>query len=245
MLRGIATATAQLLAQSKRIDILAANLAEVDTPGYRADQMTEQTFAQLLLDRIDQTQSSVGTLQIGPVISRPTVDLSAGPVDQTNRALDVAITGDGFFVVQGPDGPRYTRRGAFSQDSAGRLVSVDGWPVLGHQGPIAGPGPLKIDPDGLVLSNGRPIDRLQVVTFPSGTEFARAGGTCLVPPPGTVGQQVALPVLLPGYLEGSNMDLTTTVTDLISASRSYQAAQRALMTQDNALGRLISEIDQR
>lgn len=245
MLRGIATATAQLLAQSKRIDILAANLAEVDTPGYRADRMTEQTFAELLLDRIDRAQSSVGTLEIGPVLSRPTVDLSAGPVEQTNRALDVALTGDGFFVVQAPDGLRYTRRGAFSQDAAGRLVSLEGWPVLGQQGPIAGPGPLKIGPDGQVLADGRPIGRLQIVTFPAGTEFARVGGTYLAPPAGTAVQQVASPSLLPGYLEGSNVDLTTTMTDLIAASRSYEAAQRALVTQDDALGRLISEIDQR
>jgi flagellar basal-body rod protein FlgF len=244
MLRGIATATAQLLAQSTRIDVLAANLAAVDTPGYRADRMTEQTFAALLLNRIDQSHNAVGTLEIGPVNSRPTVDLSAGPVEQTNRALDVAITGDGFFVVQAPDGVRYTRRGTFSQDSTGRLVSLEGWPVLGQQGPIAGPGPLQITPDGQVISRGRPIGRLRIVGFPRGTEFTRAGGTYLVPPPGTAGQQVASPGLLPGYLEGSNVDLTTTMTDLISASRSYEAAQRALTTQDNALGRLISAIDQ-
>src|SRR5579875_2467856 len=70
MLRGVATATSELLAQSKRLETLAANLADADTPGYRADRLDEQTFSSILLDRIDQGSTQVGPIELGPVMSR-------------------------------------------------------------------------------------------------------------------------------------------------------------------------------
>ena len=241
MLRGIAIATSELLAQSQRLDTIASNLAEVDTPGYRADRMTEQTFRQLYLDRIDQGATAVGPLELGPVMSRPDIDLTPGPVEETGRPLDVALTGQGFFVVQTPNGERYTRRGAFHQDAAGRLVSLEGWPVLGQNGPISASGPLSIGPSGQVLSGSQVVGRLRVVGFPAGTQFTREAGTYLAAEQGGTAQPLPNAGLLPGHLEGSNVDLTTTMTDLIAASRLYQAAQRALSTQDQALGRLIEQ----
>lgn len=245
MLRGVAIATCQLVAQNLRLEALAANLAEVDTPGYRQDRLAEQTFSQLLLDRIGAGETPVGALEIGSVMSRPTVDLRPGPIDSTERPLDVAIAGDGFFVVQAPDGLRYTRRGAFRLDGQGQLTSLEGWPVLGQNGPLRGTGPVSILPTGEVTSGNQTIGRLQIVTFPPGTAFDRRSGTYLVPAGGAVGQRVANPDLLPGHLEGSNVDLTTTMTDVIAATRSYQAAQKALVTEDDALGRLIDQVNAR
>ena len=244
LLRGIYIATAQLRAQSFRLETLAANLTQVETPGYRQDRLTEQTFARLLLDRIDQGEETVGPLELGPIFSRPTIDLSAGPVEATDRPLDVAILGPGFFVVQSPAGPRYTRRGTFRQDETGRLVSLEGWPVLGQNGPIAAAGPLRIMSTGQVLANDQPVGQLQVVTFAEGTTFTRHGGTYLTPEGGAP-RPVAAPQLLPGHVEGSNVDLTTTMTDLIAAARSYQAAQRALLAHDAILARLIQQAGER
>lgn len=243
MLRGVATATSELLAQSKRLETLAANLADADTPGYRADRLDEQTFSNILLDRIDQGSTQVGPIELGPVMSRPSVDLATGPIEQTGRALDVALTGPGFFVVQSPSGLQYTRRGAFQQDASGRLVSLEGWPVLGQNGPIAGAGPLRITDTGQVMSGQQVVGQLQVVGFPTGTTFDRRAGTYLVPTGGGAAQPIANAPLLAGHLEGSNVDLTTTVTDMMAASRSYQAAQKALTTQDAALGTLIQQVN--
>jgi len=245
MLRGVAVATSQLLAQSKRLETLAANLAEVDTPGYRQDQISEQTFSELLVERISRDPAVVGPLGLGSVMSRPNVDLSAGPIDPTDRPLDVALTGPGFFAVQAPDGLRYTRRGAFQQDGNGQLTSLEGWPVLGVAGPIRGKDKLSILPTGEVRSGDQVVGRLRIVDFPKGTEFDRPGGTYLVPTAGSVGQTEANSELLVGHLEGSNVDLTSTMTGVIAATRSYQAAQKALVTEDNALDRLIQEVNQR
>jgi flagellar basal-body rod protein FlgF len=245
MLRGVAIATSQLVAQNLRLETLAANLADVDTPGYRQDRIEEQAFSRLLLDRIGAGEATIGGLDIASVMSRPTVDLTPGPIDATDRPLDVAITGDGFFVVQAPDGLRYTRRGAFRLDGQGQLTSLEGWPVLGQTGPLRAAGPVSILPTGEVTAGGQVLGRLQIVTFPPGTAFDRRDGTYLVPAGGAAGQVVANPRLLPGHLEGSNVDLATTMTDVIAATRSYQAAQKALVTEDDALGRLIDQVNAR
>ncbi len=245
MLRGVATAASQLIAQGMRLKSLAGNMAEVDTPGFRQDRTSEQSFASLLLSRLDQQDGAVGRIELGPVMSRPDIDLSSGPMDQTGRPLDAAITGSGFYTVQAPDGPRFTRRGAFHQDGSGKLVTVEGWPVLGVGGPITGAGPLSISSGGQVSSNGRAVGQLRIATFPAGTKFERREGTYLVPSDGASATDVQAPQLLPGYLEGSNVDLTSTMTDMLEATRSYQAAQKALMTQDGALSKLINEVNTR
>lgn len=244
MLRGVAISTSELQAQSLRLQTLAANLANVDTPGYRQDQVVSQTFEQLLLDRLGKDAETVGSLELATVLSRPTIDLTPGPVESTGRALDVALTGPGFFVVQAPDGLRYTRHGAFRQDAEGRLVSIEGWPVLGQNGPIAAQDPLRIDSSGRVLADDQAVGQLQVVTFAPETVLARRDGTYLVPEEDGAGTPVAEPEILAGYIEGSNVDLTTTMTELMAATRAYQAAQRALLAHDETLTRLIQQAGQ-
>jgi flagellar basal-body rod protein FlgG len=242
MLRGVATATSQLIAQGLRLKALAANLANVDSPGYRQDQLTEQSFDDIFLARLDQVSQQVGTLSLGTEMSAPIVDLSQGPLESTGRGLDLAISGPGLFAVQSPGGVEYTRRGAFHQDASGRLVSLEGWSVLGQRGPIAANGPLSVTSTGDVVAGGRIIDRLQIANLPAGAALSRRDGTYVVPeatdtPVGTV----ATPQVMAGYLEGSNVDLTSTMTDLLAATRSYQAAQQALTSQDTALSHLIDE----
>lgn len=244
MLRGIGIATSQIVAQSQRLKALGANLANADTPGYVQDRVSQQSFEGLYLDRIDGGQSPVGPIDLGPVLTRPEVDLSAGPTEPTGRPLDVAISGTGFFAVQAPDGVRYTRRGAFHQDAQGRLVSSEGWPVQGEKGPVAAKGPLEIADTGDVISNGAVVGRLKVVAFAAGAALDRRDGTYVVPT-GKAPTPVQSPQLVSGYLEGSNVDLTTTMTDVIAATRSYQLAQRALVTEDTASQRLIEDVNGR
>ena len=241
MLRGVALATSQLITQGQRLKDLAANLANVDTPGYLQDQTAEETFKRMLLDRLSQGSAGIGGLDLGPVLGKTQIDLSSGPIEQTNRNLDVAIEGTGFFAVQAPDGVRYTRRGSFQQDATGRLVSLEGWPVLGITGPITANGPTTISASGQVLVNGKTVGQLRIDTFPVGTQFDRREGTYLVARGATPVASSAL--VRPGYLEGSNVDLTTTMSAVLAATRSYQAAQRALVTQSDEVGRLIDDVN--
>lgn len=238
MLRGIGIGASQLATEAQRLKSIGANLANSDTPGYCQDVVGQQAFDSIYLSRLDAQSSGVGGVDLATVPSRPTVDLTSGPIEATQRPLDVAISGSGFFAVQAPDGVRYTRRGSFHQDAQGRLVSLEGWPVLGQNGPITAAGPLQIGPSGDVSSGGQVVGRLQVVQFGPGAALDRLPGTYLVPTSGAP-SAVATPDLMPGYLEGSNVDLTTSMTDLVAATRSYQFTQRAIVTEDGALEKLI------
>ncbi|HEY8475927.1 MAG TPA: flagellar hook-basal body protein [Chloroflexota bacterium] len=243
MLRGIYTAAAGMLTQAVRLSTLGNNLSNVETPGYRQDIVEERTFEELLLARIAEGSIEIGPLGLGSVPLRPEIDLSPGPIEATGRALDLALVGDGFFVVQGPDGPLYTRNGAFFQDANGRLVTLQGWPVLGQEGVLQSDAPMTVGPDGVVRAGENVVGQLQVVTFPEETRFQKIEGQYLVPEEG-LPAPVAAPRLQPGHLEGSNVNLTSTMTDLLTAARSYQMAQRALTTHDEALGRLLQETSQ-
>jgi len=249
MLRGIGIGDAQLAAQGVRLEMLASNLAQVDTPGYCQDQMSEKTFSDVLLNRIDsgidQNHSAVGPLSLGETMSQPSIDLSPGPIESTGRPLDVAVAGGGFFVVQAPDGLRYTRRGAFHQNGQGQLVSLEGWPVLGQKGPMSGSTPLSISQSGQVSSGTQVIDQLRVVTFPNNAALVRKDGTYLVPANTAVPQAVTTPNILTGTLEGSNVDLSSMITNMMAAARSYQVAERAVSSEDNALGQLIDQVNVR
>jgi flagellar basal-body rod protein FlgG len=238
VLRGIGIGASQLAVQSERLKSISSNLANADTPGYAQDQVAQQGFDEILLSRLDAGRSRVGGMDLATVPARPTIDLQSGPIEATERPLDVAISGSGFFAVQSPSGVQYTRRGAFHQDAQGQLVSLEGWPVLGQKGPITAAGPMRISPSGDVVANGQAVDRLQVVQFAPSVAFDRQAGTYLVPTAGAPAA-VASPHVMSGYLEGSNVDLTSAMTDLVAATRSYQVAQRAIVTQDNALQTLI------
>lgn len=238
MLRGIGISASQLAVGAQRLKILGANLSNVDTPGYVQDLAAQQSFDELYLNRLDAGSAPVGALDLASVPTRPGVDLATGPIEQTDRPLDLAITGPGFFSVQSPDGVLYTRRGTFRQDLQGRLVSLEGWPVLGQRGPITATGPLAVSPNGTVSSNGQAVDQLRVVTFGAGVALDHRAGTYVAPSDGAP-TIAANPDVMSGALEGSNVDVTATMTDILAATRSYQLAQRAIVTQDTALQKLI------
>ncbi|HUX87369.1 MAG TPA: flagellar hook-basal body protein [Chloroflexota bacterium] len=243
MLRGVGIGASQLASEDVRLQMLSNNLAQVDTPGYCQDQSSEKTFADMLMRRIAQNQTPIGSVDLSAAMGQPSIDLAAGPLDPTGRPLDLAAPDGGFFAVQAPDGVRYTRRGSFHQNGQGQLVSLEGWPVLGQNGPIAGPGPLAIGPTGQVISGGKSIGTLRVVNFPNNATLVRKDDTYLVPAAGTAAQTVNAPNVVTGSLIGSNVDLATSITDLMAASRSYQVAEQAVNTEDGALSQLIDQVN--
>jgi len=243
MLRGVGIGASQLAAEDVRLQMLSNNLAQVDTPGYCQDQSSEKTFADMLMSRIGRNQTTIGPVDLSAAMGQPSIDLAPGPIDPTGRPLDLAASDGGFFAVQAPDGVRYTRRGSFHQDGQGRLVSLEGWPVLGQNGPIAGAGPLAISPTGQVSSGGKTIDTLRIVNFPNNATLIRKDDTYLVPAAGTTVQAVNSPNVLTGSLAGSNVDLSTSITNLMAAARSYQVAEQAVNTEDGALSQLIDQVN--
>ena len=132
MVPGLYSAATALNAASQNQDAIAGNLANVSVPGYRRQGLAFQSVA----DTLDRAGMG-GAL--GTQVSKPFTVFKSGPLQHTGNRLDLAVKGDGFFVLQGPDGPLYTRAGVFSMNARGELVSASGYPVASSNGTIVIP----------------------------------------------------------------------------------------------------------
>ena len=146
---GMYSALSGNVAAMKRMDIISNNLANVNTPGFKKDKMS---FEGMLASATTPPVVPPSTTA-DPILQKDNVyvDYAAGTVAQTGNPFDMAIDGDGFFVVNTPDGPAYTRQGNFRLSADGTLVTSDGFPVQGQSGPIRISGSkVEIDAKGVV-----------------------------------------------------------------------------------------------
>jgi len=237
MIRGLYVAAEGMAARQKAQDVLATNLANVNTTGFKADRPVFETALQRTLYRVEGTRlTPIGTLSAGTLLTTTYTDLQPGPLMRTGNPLDVAIEGEGYFAVQTPAGIRYTRNGAFSLDAQGTLVTREGFPVMGSRGVIRIPrhATLAIGEDGSLRIDGKVVDRLQIV---QGTMRKDADGWL-------VGNAtpVATPRLVTGMLEGSNVNIVREMVDMIAYLRAYETHQKAVHAQDETLARAINEM---
>jgi flagellar basal-body rod protein FlgF len=214
----------------RRMDVAANNLANINTTGFKADA--------LVLAEVDDTQARADSDPSDVRFVRDVGllrDMRQGPIAMTGNPMDVAIEGDGFFMVQGPNGPLYTRDGAFSLAGDGRLVTTDGRSVLNSGG-----SPIVFDPqgespsigrDGAIRVAGVEAGRIGVVSFTSPGALQKVGenlwdaqGQAQTPFEGVVVQ---------GALEGSNVRAVIELTRLIEISRAYQSAAKIVSGADD------------
>src|SRR6185369_563069 len=150
---GMYSALSGNIAAMKRMEIISNNLANVNTPGFKKDKML---FESMLAGASNPPAVPQGSTA-DPILQKDNVyiDYEAGTVAQTGNPLDLAIEGDGFFVVNTPEGPAYTRQGNFRVAADGTLVTVDGFPVMGQGGAIRVQGSkVEVDPKGVVTVDG-------------------------------------------------------------------------------------------
>jgi flagellar basal-body rod protein FlgF len=225
----------------RRLDVAANNLANVNTSGFKADA--------LVLEEVDDTGASEDVDPTSVRFVRDvglTRDMGQGEIASTGNPLDVAIEGSGFFMVQGPSGPLYTRDGAFQLTGEGHLVTADGRAVLDSGGaPITldaqGESP-SIGRDGAITVAGNEVGRLGVVTFTAPGALSKVGdnlwdahGLTSQPFEGVVEQ---------GALEGSNVRPVVEITRLIEISRAYQSAAQFVANTDALRQRAIQTLGQ-
>jgi len=236
------------LSNEMRLNIIANNLANVNTPGYKGDKVAFQdVFQRAATDSARDARTSLHDPQLLPravVVAKPrlaeqTVDLSQGPMDATQNTFDLAIAGPGFFRVQTPTGPMLTRNGQFNLDAQGQLVTAQGYPVLGAGGPvnISGSGTVNITPDGTVLVNNQASGTIDVVNVTNPKTLQKVGANMFT------GRNGDAPVTTPtdpgeskiyqGYLEKPNVQVVTEMVGMIEAQRSYEAYTKIISsTQD-------------
>jgi flagellar basal body rod protein FlgG len=212
---GIAAAASALRYYERRQEIVANNLANADTDGFKA----ERVFARL----IDEAHPAPDTA----------TDFRRGTFKETGSALDVATDSDGYFVVSTTQGERLSRGGSLQLSPDGVLTDSGGHPLLGEKGQIKlGPGTITIDRDGLVAVDGEAVDRLRMESVPPGTSVQHDAGTLFVP--GSTRQALALGNrgVKQGFVEESNVNTISTMVDMISVQRAYANAAKALTTLD-------------
>lgn len=242
MIRSIYQAASALMAQMTRQLTISHNLSNVSTPGYKQQISPVTDFRDMLLNRIGDGQvSPVGSLSTAVRPDETTVDLSQGALVETGNPLDLALAGDGFFAIQAPDGVQYTRDGTFHLDAARQLVTSDGLPVLGENGPLTLPdGEILVDADGTIRVNGQVAGRLQLISFPADADITPVGDNRFQIE--GAGQPSPTAGVSQGFLEHSNVDLNQTVVDMMGAARSYALAQRMLQVSDQSLSLAVNDI---
>jgi flagellar basal-body rod protein FlgF len=217
------------------LDRLASDLANINTAGYKTER-----DAKFAAERDLFTAALDSAVDVAPAGSR--IDFRQGNIATTGRDLDVAIEGKGFFVIETPAGPRYTRNGAFTRSSDGTLTTVDGQPVLGDGGPITlTPGQISISPDGTIRSGATVAGRLQVVEFAEGELLRESGSRFRAVP--NANPQESTGKVLAGSLEQSNVSVVDRMVALTEINRGFEGLQKGVSVLMNEIdGRAIAEL---
>jgi flagellar basal-body rod protein FlgF/flagellar basal-body rod protein FlgG len=230
---GYYAACAGLAAQTQALEIVAHNLANLSTTGYRGQQAT---FRSLLAGSsgVSRNPLNAAVNNYG-VLGGSRVDFTPGSLVATGGALDLGIAGNGFLAVQTAKGVLYTRNGSFHVSSTGQLVTAAGDAVLGEQGPMSLPnGSVAVSPDGTVSVDGAVVSKLRLTEFSPGTSLTAVGDLLYRAPQGS-----ALPAagssIRQGMLESSNVSSVLSVVELITIQRNAEMLQRSLTLFDSQL----------
>lgn len=244
MIRALYTAASGMILGALRQGLIAHDVANVMTPGYKRGILPPNPAPQLDLRRISMPERVARAPQIGPLgtgvyAQAATVDFSQGPLQQTRRTLDVALEGPGFFQVQTPQGPRFTRDGRFYRDADGNLVTVRGYLVLNPNGqPIRLPqeGEVAIALDGTISVDRQVMGQIGVFEVPLDA-LRREGDGLFALTSEAAPAAAAQAQVRQGYLEGSNVDPAATLVEMMMVARTYEANQRLVQMQDRLLER--------
>jgi flagellar basal-body rod protein FlgF len=221
--RGLYIAASGMLAEQIRQEQIANDLANASTAGYKADRTAQSTFGDLLLAN-SGSGAVVGRQSTAVQVAAIETDFTPAAARDTGESLDFAITGEGFFAVQTPQGVRYTRNGQFALDTQGRLVTARGDLVLGRGGAPIATRDGKVDARLIGVVN---------LTNPRKEGDSLVSGT----PAGAATGQVRA-----GALEASGADAARAMVDMIASMRAFEAGQKVIQAIDDTLGRAATQV---
>ena len=235
--RGVYAIVSGAIGQERRLDIVAKNLANAQSVGYKREKILFKTLL------AKSTASFQPKSQADKVFTRATgtfLDWNGGAQRLTGHATDFALEGEGFFVVKTPRGPEYTRSGNFKVTPALQLATLDGMPVLGQSGPVQiPPGKLLVNREGEVTVDGATIDTLKIVKLKDLGSSTRVGERYITN--GPVEPALATSIQQ-GSLEESNVNAIEEFVGLVDISRQYEAAQKVIQSMDDATKQAVNEI---
>jgi len=248
MVYGLYQSAAGLQTQEYRQAILANNLANVDTPGFKPDRITfQERLAASLVEGNARTRHPVLDSLPGGLFETPVyTDYSQSSFDTTGGPLDVALEGDGFLTLKTDEGRRYTRDGRLIVDREGTLLHASsGAPILDEQGRTiqldrASLSKVRIDDSGRIQQGETVIAKLGIVDFADKTALQKTGGN-LIDANGQkpIGSKAAV---LQNAVESSGVDPITSLVEMIESTRAYQLNANLLTLQDESLGRVVNDV---
>jgi flagellar basal-body rod protein FlgF len=233
-----AIAASGLRARMESLDLLANNIANTSTGGYKADR----EFYSLYVAPEAADNDPASTM---PLVERQWIDLSQGLVHPTGNPLDLALSGAGFFTVQGPNGPLYTRNGSFRLAPDGKLVTPDGYPVLGADGgalTLNAAGPVEISSDGSVRQNGNALGTIALADFADPNGLAKQGGSYFVADPAAKTAVPAKASVDQGELEDSNASAAEGAGRLVAVMRQFEMMQKAVSIGNDMAKQAIEQV---
>jgi flagellar basal-body rod protein FlgF len=206
------------------LDLRANNLANSSTNGFKLDREFYSVYS------AEDTGNGEGPSQL-PYVKSQWTDFTQGTLTPTGNPLDTALTGQGFFVVNGPSGPLYTRNGSFQMSSSGELTTSDGYPVAGDGGTIQiEPGkPVQIGADGSVLQDGQTVGQLQIVDFQDRRVLQKAGNTYFTNSQPKAAKTIPSDAKVSqGQVEQSNVVAAESAVRLVGVMRQTEMLQKAI-----------------
>lgn len=243
------------LTQQNRLDIIANNLANVNTTGFKADKLafrdTFRRYAHDLLDPNTSLEQKVpwpeANVLAQPRIAERVTDLSQGNMKSTGNPLDLAISGDGFFRIQTPDGEMLTRQGVYHRSSEGYVVDAHGNQLLGEGGPLQIPeegGSILIDADGGFSVNGELIDTLSLVRVGNPRDLDKVGDSLFKVRADATAQPVPAEetTVEQGFLETANVEVVSEMVSMIESLRAFEAYQKMITGTFDQDKKAISEV---
>lgn len=227
------------LKAEKRMDIIGHNLSNINTPGYKRDKIGFEAMLAGAVNTVPQSTTADPILQKEQMY----IDYSPGLMTPTGNMFDMGIEGDGFFVVETPQGLAYTRQGNFHIATDGSLVTVDGFPVQGQGGAIRMNGTvIDVNEKGEIYADGARIGEISIVDFPKPYALRKIGSAMFEPEDPQAIPQTATGKLKQGYIEGSNVETITEMVLMIQASRDYDSYARVIKGFDDMNNKAVNEL---
>ena len=254
MVRGLYTGWTGMATEQKRLDVIANNLANAATVGYKKEGVTSQSFDEVLTIKIKDKsepnlERSIGAMSLGVKIGEVYTDYSNGSLRMTGNEFDIALEGDGFFQMsvtdnQGVSHLRYTRAGSFHKTSDGYVVDSAGNHLQSESGDLQIPeytNSVVIDPDGYVYADGEVVDRILTFDFEDYDYLKKVGDVMYEPVDGAVMKE-AVNLMHQTWTEQSNVNVVTEMVNMITITRAYEANQKVIKSIDQTLDLSVNSV---
>lgn len=253
LIKGLYTAGSGMMLQMAKQDTIANNIANVNSAGYKKAVAVSKAFPEMLMTRLGENKKEgfatytsepleqIGSLGTGAALDGIYTDYSIGNLKRTDQTTDFAIGGEGFFVVETPQGECFTRGGEFKVNYEGLLTDNNGYPVLDSYDEYIylDSDDITVNSAGIISSNGEEITQFKIVAFEDNNNLEKIGDN-LFRAEGYF--EAENPEIVQGFIEESNVNAVKEMVNLITTVRAYESLQKIVQAEDEAIQTAIDKV---